>query len=252
MTEPYDVIAPYYDLIVGDFDADVQLYAEFGRRVDAPVLELAVGSGRVATALAARGLAVHGVDASAEMLARARAKPGGESLHLVRADLCDYRFTERFGLICCAIDSFLHLTEPARQLAALRLAGEHLAPSGRLILDLPTVSAGRWGDWEPGIRPLELVWSGAGPAGTTVQHFTSFTADPATQIRRVTHIFDEVAADGAIRRYTTSYELRFIFPGELPLLVQAAGLRLDALYGGYDLEPFESGRERMIAVIAAR
>jgi SAM-dependent methyltransferase len=253
VTAVYDRIAAYYDWAVGDFDADVHLYAQFARRTDRPVLELAVGTGRVAVPLAAEGFAVTGVDTSAAMLevARSKAAAAGVNLRLEQADLCGYRFVERFGLIVCAADSFMHLLAQERQIVALRRAGEHLALDGLLVLDLPAITTGRWGDWEPGVRPLELVRSGTGPNGTAIQHFQTFTADPTTQRRIVTHIFDETGDDGTVRRTSVSYDLRFVFPGELPLLAEAGGLRVDALYGGYELEPFESGCERMIAILSA-
>jgi SAM-dependent methyltransferase len=252
VTAPYDALAPFYDLIAPGEDADVALYEAFARRLGGPVLELGVGTGRVAVALARAGLRVTGVDASEAMLARARdrAAAAGVTLTLVRAGLCDYRFDERFGLVFCAADTFLHLCEPAEQVAALRCAGAHLAPGGRVVLDLPSPTAEGWGDWEPGVRPLVLAWSGLGPTGGLLQHFVTFTADAARQRRRMTHILDETDATGRVRRTCVSFDLRFIFPGELPLLAAAAGLRLEALYGGHDLEPFVAGCARMIAVIA--
>lgn len=248
---PYDRIARYYDWAIGDFADDIVLYLEMARRLPAPVLELAVGTGRVAVPLATAGLHVTGVDSSAAMLdlARAKAAQAGVSLRLEQADLCHYAFTERFGLIYCASDSFLHLLTQDRQLAALRLAHKHLATGGRIVLDLPSLTTGQWSAWEPGVRPLELVRTAPGPRGTMLQHFQTFSADPATQRRSVTHIFDEVTRSGSVRRTVASYELRFIFPAELPLLAAAAGLTLEAVYGGYDLQPFSSSAERMIAVL---
>jgi hypothetical protein len=67
----------------------------------------------------------------------------------------------------------------------------------------------------------------------------------------MTHIFDTLAADGAVHRALASFDLRFIFPAELELLVRVAGLRLVDVYGGYDLAPFGADSGRMIAVIAA-
>lgn len=249
---PYDALAPYYDLIAGRHADDIPLYRAYARRVDAPVLDLGVGTGRVAVPLAQAGARVVGVDSSAAMLARARerAERAGVTLDLVHADLCRYTFPERFGLILCAADSFLHLSTPARQREALRRAREHLAPEGRLILDLPAPASGGWSDWEPGVRPLELLWSGPAPAGGQLQHIATYTADAAAQVRRMTHIVDVTGADGVVRRTMAGFDLRFVFPGELALLIEVTGLRLDALYGGYDLEPFDAASERMIAVAA--
>ncbi|MBI2762062.1 MAG: methyltransferase domain-containing protein [Chloroflexi bacterium] len=252
MTDEYESLAPFYDLITDHPDDDVDLFAAFARRIDAPVLELGVGTGRVAIALAERGLCVHGIDRSAAMLdiARRKAVAAGVSVALVQSDLADFRLEERFGLIFCAADSFLHLTEAEHQLAALRRAAEHLAPGGRLILDLPSMEGANWLDWAPGARPVELVWSGEGPHGRFVQHMVTFTCEPSTQTRSMTHILDEIDANGQVRRTVAAFDLRFIFPAELPLLVAAAGLRLERLYGGYDLAPFGRGSARMIAAIA--
>lgn len=248
--DPYAALAPYYDLIAPAETADIALYAAFARRVEAPVLELGVGTGRVAVALARMGFRVIGVDVSPSMLAvaRARAQAAGVHVELHQADADSYRFTERFGLIFSAADSFLHLNDTEHHLRALRLAGEHLAADGRLVLDLPAPGGG-WGDWQAGVRPLELVWSGPAPEGGWLQHLVSWRVDAAAQVRTVTHILDHLGPDGTVRRRQVTHRLRFIFPAELVLLVAAAGLHLIERYGDYELGPFQDGCERMIAVI---
>lgn len=251
MSDPYDLLARFYDLVAVNDDRDIDLFISYAERLDAPTLELGAGSGRVVVPLAARAIAITGIDRSEEMLriARARCAAAGVTARLVQAEVTGYRFAERFGLIVSAADSFLHLETAADQLAALRLAREHLLPNGRLLLDLPALGAGGWDDWQPGARAAELVWSGIGPDGALLQHFQSYASDPATQVRRVTHLFDEFENGGSVRRTTVSYRLRFIFPGELPLLAGAAGLAVDDLYGDYDLRTYTSGCDRMIAVL---
>lgn len=248
--DPYAALAPYYDLITPAETADIALYAAFARRLAAPVLELGVGTGRVAVALARMGLRVVGIDSSPSMLAvaRARAEAAGVPIELHQADACAYRFPERFGLIFAAADSFLHLGSSERQVRALRLAGEHLAADGRLVLDLPAPGES-WADWQAGVRPLELVWSGPAPEGGLLQYFVTFTVDAAAQERVVTHLLDHTGPDGIVRRRLATHRLRFIFPAELALLVEAAGLCLIERYGDYELGPFQNGCERMIAVI---
>ena len=160
----------------------------------------------------------------------------------------DARLDERFALVICALDSFLHLTTGEAQRTALRRIRDLLLPGGVLALDLPTLSA--WSDWQPGVRPLELLWSERDAAtGITTSHFSTFHAEPAAQTRRVTHIFEESDADGAVRRWTAAYDLRFIGRFELELLVAATGLRLAGLYGDYQLGPLTDTSERMVALI---
>ncbi|HEY7295027.1 MAG TPA: methyltransferase domain-containing protein [Dehalococcoidia bacterium] len=251
--DPYDAIAPYYDRTLAGFAEDLPLYAAFARRLEAPVLELGVGTGRVALALAGAGQRVVGIDRSAAMLALARRalrRRGDASVALVRAEMCRPPLRGRFGLVLCARDSFLHLADTEAQVATLLAAGELLHRDGRLVLDLPGPT-GDWGDWAPGARPLVLDWSESGPAGR-VSRFTTFRADAAAQTRDITEIFEEIAPDGMVRRVVIEYRLRFVFPAELRLLIAAAGLRLEALYGGYELQPFDQHSERMIVVAACR
>ncbi|MGH2585150.1 MAG: class I SAM-dependent methyltransferase, partial [Dehalococcoidia bacterium] len=154
-----------------------------------------------------------------------------------------------FGLIFCAIDSFLHLTTDAAQRDALRHIHRLLRPDGCLALDLPTLAA--WSDWQPGVRPLELLWSEQDSRGVTTAHFTTFRAEPATQTRHVTHIFEEIQPDGVSRRWPATYEMRFIGRYELELLLREAGLRVTGLHGDYELGPLLPDSERMI-VLAGR
>ncbi len=249
--DPYDAIAPYYDRTLAGFEADLPLYEAFARRLDAPVLELGAGTGRVAIALAQAGHEVVGLDRSAGMLRLARAalaRRHVERVRLLLGEMTQPPLRGQFGLIVCARDSFLHLPDTEQQLAALCAARALLHPQGRLVLDLPG-PAGDWGDWAPGARPLVLDWSEAGPQGR-VSRFTTFRADAALQTRVVTDIFERIAPDGSVRRTVVEYTLRFVFPAELRLLIGVAGLRLDGLYGCYELEPFAAESERMIAVAA--
>lgn len=250
--DAYDTIARFYDRTLAGFDEDIDLYEAFARRSDAPVLELGVGTGRVALALARRGLRVVGVDRSVAMLAIARqaqAAAGLKNLTLDEGDMRAPGLEGRFGLILCARDSFLHLADTEDQLATLRAARALLAPGGRLVIDLPG-PAGDWGGWASGAQPLALDWSEATDTGR-VSRYTTYRADAAAQTRDVTDIFEELALDGSVRRFVAEYRLRFVFPAEMALLLRLTGLRLDGHYGDYDLAPFAAGSERMIVVAAA-
>lgn len=250
VTDPYAALAPYYDLLAPDAGDDLDLYADLAQRSGGAVLELGTGTGRLLVPLAMMGYTVTGIDQSEAMLAiaRQRAEAAHTSVELVRAGMTDYRLARRFGLVICAHDTFLHLTEQEQQLQALRLAAGCLAPRGCIVLDLPALG-GEWGAWEPGVRPLELAWSGESPSGERVQHFTTFVADAARQVRTVTHLIDVIGTGGVVRRLSAEFSLRFIAPGELPLLVQAAGLHLADIWGDYDRAPFTADSRRMLALI---
>lgn len=245
--DPYATIAPFYDLATAGYDADLLLYRELARR-GGPVLELGVGTGRVALALAREGHRVLGIDRSVAMLRLAlqRARAEGLAIALLHGEMAAPPLKSRFGLLICALNGFLHLARPGKQAAALRAWRGLLAARGVLVLDLPG-PGGDWGEWNPGARPLALDWTRP-LDGALVTRFSTFVADPATQTRYHTDIFDVVAEDGTLRRYQASYPLRYVFPEEMLLLLERAGLRLRGRYGSYALDPFTAESERMIVV----
>lgn len=250
--DPYAAIARFYDRLAGEGGDDVALYDALAGRFGGPVLELGAGSGRVAVPLALAGHEVVALDRSPAMLAigRARAEAEGAAVCWTEGRIETYRSRRRFGLVFCAIDSFLHLTETEQQAAALACARRVLRPGGCLALDLATLAS--WSDWQPGVRPLDLTWSEADEQGTAISHYTGFQADPARQRRRVTHVFEQSGADGAVRRWTASYELRFIGRFEIELLLERAGFSVTGVYGDYELGPLQPESERMIVLAEPR
>jgi SAM-dependent methyltransferase len=100
-----------------------------------PVLELAIGTGRVALPLAARGLTVEGVEASEEMVARMRAKPGGEELPVTIGDMADVPVTGRYSLVYLVFNTLFNLVDADRQLDCFRNAARVLAPGGAFVLE---------------------------------------------------------------------------------------------------------------------
>lgn len=245
----YDRLAQFYDLAMDGFADDIDLYESFARRVDAPVLELGAGTGRVALELAQRGLTVMGVDRSAAMLEIARGRARDERLTTVEFRQDDMRCPKvegRFGLVVCAIDTFLHLGSTEEQLATLSAARERLAPGGLIVIDQPG-PAGDWGDWAPDAHALVHDWTR--PLGdSTVTRLSSYRADLAEQTRYFTDIYDVISREGTLRRHVIQYPLRFVFPAEMALLLRQASLSLQARYGDYELSPFNAASERMIVV----
>ena len=182
----YDSIAELYDPWSVSVTEDVGFYVEEAERAGSPVVELAVGTGRIAVPTAAAGIRVIGVDSSPGMLdvCRRRAELAGV------ADLLDLRLgeleappvDERVALVTCPFRSFLHLQDDDSRLRALAAARELLLPGGRLVFDVFAPSAGdiadthgRWLEREPGIferadwdsRARTLTLSVRGETGET-------------------------------------------------------------------------------------
>jgi SAM-dependent methyltransferase len=161
-TSPYDAIADLYDPWSRSVTEDVPFYVAEARKAGGPVVELGVGTGRIAVPTATAGIRVIGVDSSAGMLdvCRRRAEEAGvvELLDLRLGDLSAPPVSERVRLVTCPFRSYLHLRDETARLAALAAARELLVPGGRLIFDVFAPlrddileTHGRWIEREPGI-----------------------------------------------------------------------------------------------------
>ena len=246
---PFDVLAPLYDWEHASFDDDVAMYAGFAKRTGGPVLELACGTGRLLRPLLEEGLEVVGVDSSAEMLALARealgrARPGSRAT-LHQADMRSLALGRRFPLALVALDSFGLLHRRGDQQAALDRVHEHLAPNGLLVLDVANGNL-RGGEARD---DLLLQYAGTDPSsGRPLSKWTARSTDLAEQVDRFTYFYDTVREDGAVVRRTAELALRYFGRFELELLLERAGFAVEALYGSYDLTPFQAESERLIAV----
>ena len=249
MPEPFS-LPELFDLDYGDFAEDLPFYENLGRRCEGPILELGVGTGRVAIPLARAGFGVWGIDASDEMLARAgcKAEPAlAERLHLLPGDMRDFELGRTFDLLFAGLGTFHHLLTREDQLACLACVRRHLAPGGLFVCDLRP-----WWheDWEEGTSvPFLHDWTRVLPStGETVMKFRSVRSDRAQQVQHVTLIHDRLAPDGSVQRTATDVDLRFTTRYEMVGLLEASGLELDQLYGDFDLTPYDETSEYMITV----
>lgn len=131
-----------------DDDGAVAALAELG----GPVLELGVGTGRLAVPLAARGVEVVGVDISTDMLAQLRAKPGSDAVTIVEADMTTVTLGREFAVVLIAFSSIFALPSQRDQVRVFRNAARHLKPGGRFVLEAAAV-----GNTERRREPLNLA-----------------------------------------------------------------------------------------------
>lgn len=248
----FDRLARYYDLEHADYVDDLAMHAGFAQASvsAAGVLELACGTGRCLLPMAAAGHEVTGLDVSATMLDIARSKAAAAGLaarvHLVDGDMRDFALNRRYGYVYIALNSLMHLDTQAEQGAAVACAGRHLAPDGRLVIDL----------FNPDVALPEPVTEGqlylhclkTLPQGAYLLHFQSPTVDRARQLISMANYYDEIDAQGTVQRHVAPFTLRYLTAAELDLLIPATGLALEGLYGTYDLDPFDTGSPRLIAV----
>jgi SAM-dependent methyltransferase len=253
--DDYAPHARFYDLEHADYQEDVATYAGFAAGAGTSgVLELACGTGRLLLPLAASGTHVTGVDLSPAMLAIAREKVQaaglGKRVRLVHGDMRRVQLGRRFDLVILGLNSLMHLTDQAEQLETLRTAASHLSPRGRLVVDLFNPEVALPESHQEGqlfLHCLKVL-----PDGAHLLHFQSPKVDRAAQVVQMTNYYDEMPPDGRVRRHFSPFSLRYLGAGELKLLLERAGLSVDALYGTYELDPFTSDSPRLIAVATPR
>ena len=130
-------IAARYDALYGKLDPTdaVETLVQLAEGRRGPVLELAIGTGRIAVPLAARGVEVHGVDVSEAMVARLRSKPGGEAIPVTMGNFADVPVEGRYGVVFIAFNTFFGLTTQEEQVCCFENVAAHLADEGVFVLE---------------------------------------------------------------------------------------------------------------------
>jgi SAM-dependent methyltransferase len=245
-------LARLYDLDLVDDPGDLDLYLALAGRSSGPILELAVGTGRLAVPLAEAGHAVTGIDLDRAMLdrARERAEAAGvpERVDLVEGDLAALRLPNagRFGLAFIALNSLLVLPTRAAQRAALRTIAEHLAPGGIAAVDV----------WIPDAEDLarfdgriSLEWPRLDPeTGAIITKAASATHDASSATVTLTTIFEEGGQGEPSRRWVRRDRLRLLSADELRAFAEEAGLVVEVIAGDYGLGPMGPGSDRAVLI----
>jgi SAM-dependent methyltransferase len=247
----YETMARFYDAENADLTDDLLLYSELAEEFGDPILDIGCGTGRVTLHLAQEGYRVTGIDRSREMLARGEKKlalmPDLKPLvTLVYGDALKADLAGRFNLVIVSYNSLMHFKEQADQLAILHRCCDRLADGGHLIIDLPNAGEA-FGTQDDGAIVLERTFIEPESGHTVMQQSVS-SLDRAAQQLHVTWIYDEITQDGTVRRTFAPLVLRYVFPGEMDLMLAAAGLRRVQFYGDYLREPFTDGSPHMIVL----
>lgn len=247
-----DALARFYDFDYGHITEDIPMLLGFAQQCGGPVLELGVGTGRLALPLAEAGYEVTGVDISEPMLAIARPRLSafGARVQLVQADFVDFDLDLRFALAYCGFNSFLHLIESHAQMAALRCWRRHLRGDGLLVIDVHNPDLARLAAAD-GSLELADHWVDA-ESGHAIYKLFASDLDFPDQVHTIHIFYDEVIADGSLRRTADHFPTRILFRRELELLLSQAGFGALRFYGDYDLSPWQSHSPRLIAAAQAQ
>jgi SAM-dependent methyltransferase len=199
-----------------------------------PVLELGIGTGRVALPLARRGIDVHGIDASQAMVAQLRAKPGGDRIPVTTGDFSEVFAAGPFALVFVVAGSFFELQTQEAQVRCFQNVARHLLPGGLFVLDalVPDVRRG------VGEQDVRVIPS---PAGRLMVRFRTF--DPSEQ----RYSSDYLVVEAGVARHV-KVDFRYAWPSELDLMARLAGLRLKWRTGSWRGEPFTASSPSHVSV----
>lgn len=241
-----DVAERYDDSGSGEFDPEViRRTVDFlaARAGGGRALELAIGTGRIALPLADRGVPVHGIDMSRAMVARLRAKPGGQDIPVTIGDITSTTADAdggngdngggEYSLAYLVFNTVMNLATQEAQVACFRNAARHLRPGGRFVMEVMV----------PELRKIphgqNVVPFHTGPDGCAYTVYDTVTQDATCHYVTVTE-------DG--RGRVTSTPFRYVWPAELDLMAQLAGMRLRERWAGWSREPFTQDSVRHVSV----
>jgi SAM-dependent methyltransferase len=189
-----------------------------------PVLELGVGTGRLALPLAAGGLPVHGIDASPAMLDQLAAKPGGSEISVTLADFSAFELPGRFALAFLAFNTIFGLPDQDSQVRCFECVADHLEPGGRFVVEAFVPSPARFSDGQ-NVRLRTMT-----PDRVDLE---VARIDPATQFMYTTQI---VLRHDGLRLHAANH--RYAWPAELDLMARLGGLRLEHRWQDWNETPF--------------
>ena len=234
---PERVAATYDDSSEGMFDpALIDTVADVlaGLAGGGGALELGIGTGRIALPLARRGVPVHGIDLSRAMVARLRAKPGGDAIGVTIGDFATTRVDGTFSLAYLVFNTINNLTTQEAQVACFGNAAAHLEPGGCFVIEV-------------GVPELRRLPPGQNvvPFHVSPTRWAFDIYDTATQAMSSNY----VTVDGGRGEYR-SIPFRYVWPAELDLMARLAGMRLRDRWEGWAREPFTSESRQHVSVWA--
>lgn len=232
-----DRIASVYDTWYGQeppasIDPVVDLLASLAG--GGPALELGIGTGRIALPLIERGIEVHGIDASASMVARLTEKPGGDRIPVTLGTFAEFDLGTRFPLVFVAFNTLFALRTQDEQLSCLRAVSHHLTDDGAFVIEAFVPNTARFVDGQR-LSTTQL--------GTDELMIEASVHSPVDQRVDSHHV---VIRDGEVRIFPV--QIRYAYVAELDLMARVAGLRLRDRWSDWDRRSFDTHSAKHITV----
>jgi SAM-dependent methyltransferase len=236
-----------YDVFFEDFDQGLDFYLDLAKAAKGPILDVACGTGRVMLPCLNEGLDVDGLDLAPAMLARLweKAQVAGFHPQLHQASMAEFRLPRRYAMVMIPFNAFVHNLTTDDQVATLVRCREHLQPGGQLAFDTFFPGAAIVAA-QDGIRNLEAE-ARHPETGMLVRMYDTHTLDRVEQLMHSSMEFEMIDGGGNVietRRCETT--TRWIYKGEMELLLRAAGFTRWQIFGDYDRRPLRRETDAMI------
>ncbi|NIA24332.1 MAG: methyltransferase domain-containing protein [Gammaproteobacteria bacterium] len=199
-----------------------------------PVLELGIGTGRIALPLRARGVEVHGVDASTAMVSRLREKPGGADIPVVIGDFADVPVEGSFSLIYVVFNTFFALLTQNDQVRCFSRVANHLLSGGRFLIEAFVPDVTRFD------RGQRTHVTEVKPESATLN------VDLHDQANQLVHSQKIILSEDSIDFFPVA--IRYAYPAELDLMARLAGLDLEHRWGDWKCHPFTARSEQHVSI----
>lgn len=231
------VAARYDESSAEEFDPAVvepavDYLAQLSGEENGRALEFGIGTGRIALPLAQRGVSVHGIDMSSAMVDRLRAKPGGDQIGVTIGDFAHTTVDGSFDVVYLVFNTIMNLTTQAEQVTCFRNAAAHLQPGGCFVIEVSVPDLQRLPHGET-IRPFRISDNKLG--------FDEY--DVAKQ-GLISHHFR--LEGGHWERFSVPF--RYVWPLELDLMAELAGMKLRERWSGWKREPFTNESRKLVGV----
>ena len=245
----YDRFAQYYDLEYGHKDDDIPFYLEIASKYGSPILEIGVGTGRIAMPLIQAGYHVVGIDSSIQMLRIGKAKQKQlntsiqKYLHLIAADMRLFSLNQLFPVCIVPFRTFLHNLTQQDQIRTLNCIKNSLAQNGILVIDLfvPLYEILIKSGWEDTIPEEEFE-------GKKISVYIKVDHDPVMQLLKIKNTYNEILANGKSRQTQSYMTYRYIFRYEMEILLKLTGFEILEIYSFFNNIPYNYYSGEMIFI----
>lgn len=237
MADIYAGFAAFYDIYVGDWLGDLSFYLDYAEQVESSILEIGAGTGRLTLPLARAGNSIVAIDVSAGMIdvlkSHLRNEPQDVQarVQVINADMCAFDLGCKYELIMVTFDAFNYLLTPQEQKTALERLALHLAPQGRVLVDvfLPLQRIEQCP-----VEPVQRVDTIDSVTGNKVRGWNVYSMDNDRQIETRQLIFEVTTPDGKILKNEFTLRRRYFYPSELEELFSNNGFAIEAAFEGYN------------------